>query len=55
MTSEENNAHTVSFFKEHNYFGYDKNKIKFFMQGELPILTEDRKGSSRKWENKAGI
>lgn len=37
MTSKDNNKQTVDFFEAHNYFGYPKDKIKFFMQGELPI------------------
>ncbi|MCQ2591913.1 MAG: UDPGP type 1 family protein [Treponema sp.] len=32
MTSEKNDNATRSFFEEHNYFGYDKNYIKFFVQ-----------------------
>ncbi len=43
MTSYENNEQTINFFEENNYFDYDKNKIKFFKQGELPILTSNRK------------
>ncbi len=38
MTSTENNKETVEFFEEHNYFGYPKDHIKFFMQGNLPLL-----------------
>lgn len=38
MTSRENNADTVKFFEENNYFNYNKNDIKFFMQGQLPML-----------------
>lgn len=37
MTSKDNNDQTVEFFETHNYFGYPKEKIYFFMQGELPI------------------
>lgn len=37
MTSEENNADTVKFFEENNYFGYDKSHVIFFKQGELPM------------------
>lgn len=37
MTSKENNDETVKFFEENNYFGYPKDKITFFKQGELPI------------------
>ncbi len=43
MTSNQNNKQTIEFFKEHNYFGYNKQKIKFFTQGELPMLTEEGK------------
>ena len=38
MTSIQNNKDTIDFFEEHNYFGYSKEKVKFFMQGELPLL-----------------
>ena len=30
MTSKENHEDTVKFFEEKEYFGYEKNKIKFF-------------------------
>lgn len=43
MTSKQNYKETVTFLEEHNFFGYEKDKIKFFMQGELPMLTEDGK------------
>ena len=43
MTSTENNEKTVSFFKEHNYFGYPKENVSFFEQGNLPLLSEDGK------------
>ena len=43
MTSKENNQQTVCFFEQHNYFGYDKEYIKFFIQGELPLLTTEGK------------
>lgn len=43
MTSNENNKETVSFFKENNYFGYPENEIKFFIQGEIPMISEDGK------------
>ena len=32
MTSEKNHDATVGFFKEHDYFGYDKDYIAFFKQ-----------------------
>ena len=38
MTSNDNNEQTIKFFEEHNYFGYNKEKISFFIQGELPLL-----------------
>ena len=43
MTSKQNYDDTVSFLEKHNFFGYEKEKIKFFKQGELPMLTEDGK------------
>lgn len=36
MTSDKNHDDTVSFFEEHNYFGYPKNEIYFFMQEMVP-------------------
>lgn len=42
MTSRENNDQTEHFFKENNYFNYPKEAIKFFKQGELPMI--DTKG-----------
>lgn len=38
MTSKENNEETKSFFEKNNYFNYGKENIKFFTQGELPML-----------------
>ena len=32
MTSEKNDAATKSFFAEHDYFGYNKDYVKFFIQ-----------------------
>lgn len=43
MTSRENNNETIEFLKKYNYFGYPENKIKFFIQGELPILNKEGK------------
>lgn len=43
MTSDENNSQTILFFEEHNYFGYPKSHIKFFLQGNMPLLDEDGK------------
>lgn len=43
MTSRENNDDTIKFFEDHNYFGYDKDYIKFFQQGKLPMCDENGK------------
>ena len=43
MTSKENNQETVDFFKKHNYFGYDKNYVTIFEQGELPLVDTEGK------------
>jgi len=43
MTSEENNKQTIQFMEENNYFGYNKNKVKFFIQGDLPLTSLDGK------------
>ncbi len=36
MTSNINNKDTVEFFEEHNYFGYPKDYVKFFIQEMVP-------------------
>jgi len=41
MTSKENEEATKEFFKKYNYFGYNKEKIDFFNQGESPLLDEE--------------
>lgn len=43
MTSRENNKQTVEFFKGNNYFNYPKEAIKFFIQGELPMVDTEGK------------
>lgn len=43
MTSEENNEEIQEFFKEHNFFEYPEKDIKFFKQGNLPLITEQGK------------
>jgi len=43
MTSRENNDDTVKFFEDNNYFGYPKECVTFFKQGELPMIGEDGK------------
>lgn len=42
MTSEKNNDATISFLKEHNFFGYREDKITFFVQDMAPSC--DRNG-----------
>ena len=41
MTSTENDEATKKYFEEHNYFNYPKENIKFFLQGNLPLITID--------------
>ena len=43
MTSRENNKETVAFFERNNYFGYPREAIRFFIQGELPMISMDGK------------
>ena len=43
MTSRENNDATEKFFKENKYFGYPKEAIRFFKQGELPMIDVNGK------------
>ena len=43
MTSEKNNDATVAFFEEHDYFGYDRNYIHFFIQEMAPATDFDHK------------
>ena len=44
MTSKENNDATLEFFREHKYFGYEKDKnLFFFVQGELPMIDTEGK------------
>lgn len=42
MTSKDNNDETQDFLEKNNYFGYDKNNVMLFEQGELPLI--DTKG-----------
>lgn len=51
MTSKENNEETVKFLEEQKYFGYPSDKVKFFVQGELPLV--DTQGKVMLDENKA--
>ncbi|MBO5348696.1 MAG: UTP--glucose-1-phosphate uridylyltransferase [Clostridia bacterium] len=41
MTSEDNNDQTVEFLEKNNYFGYKKEKVKFFKQGKVPMIKTD--------------
>ena len=43
MTSEKNNDATVSFLKEHNFFGYPEDKVTFFKQDMAPASDYDGK------------
>lgn len=43
MTSEENNTQTIQFFAFNNFFGYPREKIKFFKQNKLPIINTEGK------------
>ena len=38
MTSPSNDAATKVFFENNDYFGYSRNKVKFFIQSTLPII-----------------
>lgn len=42
MVSDENEKDTRNFLKEHNFFGYQESKVKFFVQGKMPLI--DTKG-----------
>ncbi len=41
MTSDKNNADTVAFFAEHDYFGYGKENVRFFIQEMAPAVSFD--------------
>lgn len=43
MTSPLNHEATVNFFTEHNFFGMDRDNIRFFEQGTICALTADGK------------
>lgn len=43
MTSEENHNQTIAFFAINNFFGYPKEKIKFFKQSKLPLINTEGK------------
>ena len=41
MTSEKNDKETREFFKEHDYFGYNSDFIRFFVQEMVPAVDFD--------------
>ena len=41
MTSDKNDAQTREFFQEHNYFGYNPEFVKFFVQEMVPAVDFD--------------
>lgn len=43
MTSDKNHAQTVSFWKDHGYFGYPETEVKFFKQDMAPAVDYDNK------------
>ncbi len=43
MTSDKNHTKTVSFFQEHNFFGYKEEYVKFFMQEMAPATDYEGK------------
>ncbi len=43
MTSDKNHEQTTSFWKEHNYFGYEEKDVKFFKQDMAPAVDYDGK------------
>lgn len=43
MTSDKNHTKTVNFFKEHGFFGYNENYVKFFMQEMAPATDYEGK------------
>ncbi|MCR4748747.1 MAG: UDPGP type 1 family protein [Lachnospiraceae bacterium] len=38
MTSEKNNEETQNFFKDHDFFGYDSDYVRFFVQAMAPAV-----------------
>lgn len=43
MASEKNHKDTMGFFEEHNYFGYEKSHIRFFIQNMVPSVDYEGK------------
>lgn len=51
MTSDKNHEATVNFFEAHDYFGYDKKFVAFFMQEMAPASDyEGRVYMEEKWK-----
>ena len=48
MTSKENHNQTYEFLENNNYFGYDKENVMLFSQGELPLVDTEGKILIRK-------
>lgn len=43
MVSPENKKQTIDYFKQHNYFGYPKEYITFFIQDTIPLIDVNGK------------
>lgn len=43
MTSIQNNEDTIDFLEMHDYFGYNKSSVHFFIQDQLPVVGTDGK------------
>jgi UDP-N-acetylglucosamine/UDP-N-acetylgalactosamine diphosphorylase len=43
MTSPENHLETDAFFRSHNFFGLDPERVSFFQQGTMPALSDQGK------------
>lgn len=41
MTSENNNDDTIRFFESKNYFDYNRDKVQFFIQNKLPLVSSE--------------
>lgn len=41
MTSDKNDEQTRAFFEEHNFFGYNRDYVKFFVQEMVPAVDFD--------------
>lgn len=42
MVSKENKDQTIAFFEKNHYFEYPKEQVTFFVQGEMPLLSQDK-------------